>query len=227
MSTLALVLFTMLMTSMAFGQGSTVFLNEVSISVNRTVVGDDNTNDLFGCGIGLSRVVFNRRNFFLNAGLEYNFTRQRKDRTYEGRFAHAEQVTYDLHFLTVPLTVRYDMGKKVRFFIEAGGFVDFMVHSWRKGTIYLRLPGSGGQLSYDSRPFGSRAGVSDPNYGCLAGLGLRIPMAQQGYIVIKTDYRIGFNSLLHDAEIHNRYVRLSVGWNGMFRKIAPLNPDAF
>lgn len=213
----------MMSVSLSFSQGSArpVFFNEASISVNRTLVANDNTTDLFGCGIGLSRVVLNRKGFFLNAGLEYNFTRQKKDRTYEGHFAHAEDVTYDLHFLTVPLTVRYDLGRKVRFFLEAGGFLDLMLHSWRRGTWYSYLPGSGGMPEYNSRFFEGNAGVTNPNYGILAGLGIRIPVEEKGYVVVRSDYRLGFNVLSKDEDIRNRYVRLSVGWNGLFWKPRP------
>lgn len=208
---------------MSYGQGSagTVFFNEVSISVNRTVLANDNTTDLFGCGIGLTRVVFNRRGFFLVSGLEYNFTRQLKDRTYEGHFARAEDVTYSLHFLTIPLTLRYELGRRVRFFLETGGFLDLMLHSSRSGTWCSYLPVSGAPLTFDRRPFEQNAGVSNPNYGFLAGLGIRIPVEQKGYLVVKSDYRLGFNELSTDEDIHNCYVRFSVGWNGLFRNPHP------
>lgn len=106
-------------------------------------------------------------------------------------------VTYNLDNLGIPIYFRVNMGKKANFFLECGGFGEFIFSSAKEGSERL------------SRTIESMCLV---NCGISSGLGLRIPIDRYE-ILIKGDYKWGIrNTMGYHNDLYNRYWRLTVGF---------------
>lgn len=196
----------------AYGQkGETLFIfNEFSISLNRTNLSNDNTKDRFGFGIGIFRSILEHKKTNLVFGFEYNLTNQLKEITYEGRFARATNVEYEIHNVTFPINIRYNIGNKVKYFLQTGVFIDLIVSSKRKGIMHSYLPDNNNNIVFKEYLFNEKAGLTNQNYGFEIGLGLRIPIKKLE-LIIKSDYKLGLNNLSTNKNIYNRYFRLVIG----------------
>lgn len=196
----------------AYGQkDTTLFIfNELDISLNRTNLSNDNTKDRIGFGIGVFRSILEHKKTNLVFGFEYNLTNQFKEITYEGHFAHATNVEYTIHNLSIPINIRYNIGNKVKFFVQTGTFIDLIVSSKRKGTMHSYLPDQNNNIVYKEFSFNEKAGLTNYNYGFAVGLGLRIPIKKME-LIIKSDYKLGLNDLSTNDNIYNRYFRFIVG----------------
>lgn len=199
-----------LLTSYGQEDSALLFFNEFEISINRTNLANENTEDRFGFGLGVLHSMLEQKKINLIFGFEYNLTNQFKKIIYEGHYAHSTDVEYTIHNLSIPLNVRYNVGNKVKFFIQAGTFVDLIVSSKRKGIMHSYLPDQNNNIVYKEFSFHEKAGLRNLNYGFSGGIGLRIPTRKKE-LTIKTDYKIGLNNLLIMDNIYNRYLRLTVG----------------
>ncbi len=190
------------------GQTDTLnFFNEFTASLNRTLLNNDNTEDRLGFGLGIYHSFRTEKTISLTIGVEYNRTSQFKKYMYAGHFAHATDITYNLNSLSVPILGRLNIGNKTKFFVETGAFLDINMFAKSKGVLHTYLPNQSNQ----EFTFSGKADHTGLNYGFSLGIGLRIPIAKLE-LIIKPDYKIGFNSYLdYNEEIANRYVRLMIG----------------
>lgn len=195
----------------AYGQEDKTpyFFNELDISLNRTNLSNDNTKDRFGLGLGVFRIMREKKKVNVIAGLEYNLTNQFKKQVYEGHFSHATDVEYTIHNLSIPLSLRYNTGNKVKFFIQLGAFIDLIVNSRKKGIMHSYIPDNN-NIVYEEFSFSEKANLKGLNYGFSGGIGLRIPITKTE-LIIKTDYKLGLNNLSVANSLYNRYYRLIVG----------------
>ncbi len=196
----------------AYAQKDTTsfFFNEFDLTLNRTNLINDNTKDRFGFGLGAFRSMMEPKKVNLIFGVEYNLTSQLKKSIYMGHFAHATDVEYTIHNLSIPLNFRYNIGNKVKFFLQIGTFVDLIISSSRKGIMHTYLPDQNNKIVYKKFSFKEKAGLRNLNYGFSGGIGLRIPITKME-LTIKTGYNLGLNNLSVDDNVYNRYFRLTVG----------------
>lgn len=215
MKSLTITLFFLLFFSILNGQEDSIsfFLNEFEISINRTNLEDENTEDRFGFGLGAFHSMMDSKKINLIFGFEYNLTNQLKKIIYEGHFAHATNVEYMIHNLSIPLNVRYNIGNKVKFFIQSGTFVDLIVNSIKKGIMHTYLPDQNNNIVYKEFSFKEKAGLSNLNYGFIGSIGLQIPNKWKKILILKTEYKLGLNNLLimNNINFYNRYWILTVG----------------
>lgn len=173
---------------------------EISLSANRSNVADENTKDRFGGGVELLCSFFDRRRINLVAGLGYDLTGQFKKSVFfggHGPYSSYKDVTAYIHNLSIPISVRANFGKKIKFFPEIGLFPTIIVGSSQKGT--------GG----DSESTGRLIDLPrSQHFGATFGLGLKIPMNKIA-LIVKADYKWIF--AYSADEIDNRYYRLSIG----------------
>lgn len=188
------------------------FFNSLSISLNRTDVANENLENRYGYGLGVYRVMREHQRINFIFGIEFNVTRHYAETVYAGHYAHASEVEYTLHNLSIPLNVRLNFGNKIEFFIEAGTFADFVVGSRSKGTMHTYLPEKNSHVAHSESQFNGKADfTSDYNFGLSGGLGIGIPIEEEE-INIKTDYKLGLSELSDmDSSFHNRYFRLVLG----------------
>jgi hypothetical protein len=193
----------------SFGQDSTkFFFDEFKLSANRTMLSDYNTKDRYGFGIGLYHSFFQKKTSNIMFGLEYNLTRQFKKQMYEAHFANSSNVTYTINSISIPVGLRINIGKEIKYFAEIGGFVDLTISSNRKGTMTTNNP-----LDSLNRPynysFNENAKLTN-TYGVYLGLGVRIPISKYE-LIIAPDYKLGLHQLDSYYDITNSYFRINVG----------------
>lgn len=190
-------------------------INEFVFSLNRTTVADGNTKDRFGFGAGLYHAFFDKKRCNLITGLEYNRNSQLKKQinTYDAWGSKNYNVTYSINNFGIPVCFRVNIGQKVRFFVEAGAFFDFIILGREKGTneTVIYNPIDSTRQQYDG-PINNKASYNVPNFGIQGGVGLRIPV-QKHEILLKGDYKWGVRNLNdHPEYIYSRYWRLSIGF---------------
>jgi len=187
---------TILCISAQNSEQKTNFSPEVTLSLN--IFNRGLTNNL-GFGIGLCHAFFNEKRCNLIVGLEYNtlisktifFTEDMSSQIFINR-------------LGIPAYFRVNMGKKVKFFIEAGAFCDFIVFAIEK---------------QEQKDVGNKIihYFEKPDFGISGGIGLRIPI-QKYEILLKGDYKWGMKHLFHFSylSVHNQYFRFTLGFKANF-----------
>lgn len=186
---------------------SSFFFNELNISVNRTVLENDNTQGRFGFGVGLYRYWGGDSWFNMLTGISYDKTSQFKKNVYNGHFSNISDVTYNLHSLSIPLLARFNVGNSVDFFAETGLFLGLNVAANREGTFYSSVPGKEAVTITQKETIK----LSNPNGGFLLGFGSNIPIKDYAF-VIKFGYQFGIKDLGYFQEsIFTRYARVSIG----------------
>lgn len=186
------------------------FLDEFQISLNRTTLQDDNTEDRFGIGLGAYHSFLADKRINILFGLEYNRTNQFKKDMYEGHFATATNVTYNLNCVSIPVGARLHVGNKLKLFAEVGGFADLMINSQRKGTMHTYLPDENYLITYSQADFKTNAGLSN-SYGFYFGLGVRVPLSKFE-LIVKPEYKCSLNELYsYQDNIYSKYFKMNVG----------------
>ncbi len=211
MKFLTTIIILIILTIQAFGQDkASFFLDEFTLSANRTNLKDSNTEDRYGFGLGAYHSFFPGKKINLIFGLEYNRTSQFKKDMYEGHFANATGLTYHINCLSVPLGIRINIGNKIKFFIETGGYADLIVYSNRKGTLHTFSVDENNLLVDEESQINEKANLSNA-FGAYLGVGVRIPISKYE-LIIKPDYKFGINALYsYQDQIFNRYLRLAIG----------------
>lgn len=197
----------------AFGQEEKIpfFFNEFTISLNKTLPWDDNTESRYGFGVSITRVMREQKKMNFVFGFEYNLTKQLKKTTYEGHYAYATDVEYTLNNLSVPLNIRLNFGANTRFFVEAGVFADLILSSKRKGKKHIEIVEGYTVISNQVADFKGKGNLSHINYGVVGGIGVSVPF-DKFELIIKPDVRLGLHELdSFSTSFFNSYFRLSIG----------------
>jgi hypothetical protein len=152
---------------------------------NKTLLGG------YGFGIGLHNAFFNQKRCNLIIGLEYNAMLN------NDLFRYGSKSLYN--YIGIPVNVRVNLGKKVKFFVEAGAFFDPIVFE-RIIEEYITITE---KTVY----------MYKPDFGISGGVGLRIPIKKYE-ILVKSDYKWGLRSIFDRSSVafYNRYWRLAVGF---------------
>lgn len=193
------------------GQNSNqFFFDEFQISLNRTNLQNNNTEDRYGFGFGAYHSFMPNKRINLVFGLEYNRTSQFKKSMYEGHYAHTTDLTYNLNCFSVPIGFRFNIGSKTKLFLETGGFADLVINSNRTGTMHTNLPDENNQIKYTETEIDEKAKLSS-SIGLYMGIGVWIPISKFE-LIVKPDYKFAMNKLYsYQDDIFNRYFRINVG----------------
>jgi len=141
------------------------FSPEITLSFNCA-----NNSNVSGFVTGLYNVFFNQKRCNLITGVEYNVKFRNiilLENDFRGRF----------HYIGIPVNARVNFGKKVKFFIEAGGFFDPIVIEKR---IFAKheIPANKKTVF-----------IHKPDFGFSGGVGLRIPIKKHEFL-IKIDHKL-------------------------------------
>lgn len=187
-------------------------LNEFSLSVNYTTLKKTGAEDRLGLGLGVYHCFMEQRRVNIVWGLEFNYTSQFWGYVYGGHFSGDKDVKLSMGSLSAPLAARINFGKKIKFFIEPGTFLDLPICSRAKGTrITYNIDQDWHFIGLDTTEYAGK-GAGFLNYGFSLGMGLRIPVKKYE-LFIKTDYKYGFNKGNYGyEEISNCYLRLALGF---------------
>ncbi|PKP30062.1 MAG: hypothetical protein CVT99_14880 [Bacteroidetes bacterium HGW-Bacteroidetes-16] len=197
----------------SFGQQNSVQLfGEFRVSINRNGSFTPNTREKFGFGAGAYHTLKANEMIDVLFGFEYNRTSQYLESMYEGHVANSTDLTYSFHSFSIPITARTTVGRKVKFFVDAGAFVDFILAATRKGTMHTYSPDENGHFVYNEFDFSERVKVSYPIYGVSVGLGIKIPLLKHEFLV-RTESKYGINTIYNDIDsIFDRYYTLAIGY---------------
>jgi hypothetical protein len=212
MKNLILILSLAFLNTFAFGQSDSIFFfDEFSVSINRTYLEDNNTNDGIGFGSGAYHTFFSRKIVTILFGVEFNRTVHFKEYMYEGHFANATDLTYSINSLSIPLSARLNVGKRGTLFYETGFFIDMNVGARRKGTMHTYLPDENNRINYKEFEIDEKTNISGLNYGVSIGIGIKVPISRF-QLIIKPDYKFGIKALYdYQDQIYNRYFRIMLG----------------
>jgi hypothetical protein len=195
--------------------------DEFTISTNKTIVADENTKDRFGFGAGIYHVFLKQKKLNLISGVEFTNTNQFKySGTNINKYAYSRDVTYHMNTVSIPFSVRFNMGKKTRFFFETGVYLDVNITGRMTGTIFSarQVVDSTGQyhlVGYEGR-LDEHSSLKGFNGGASGGIGVSIPLSSKLDLLIKSDYRYGIRDLSdYNEDFFIRYIRAVVGikWN--------------
>ena len=146
------------------------------------------------------------------------FGYQRKGNKYTNQFWDAQgQVVDDstylvktnLDYMTVPLYLRLNLGRSNKFYIQAGGYYGYLLHSnftgLRLGEMVKKVPLADGLNKHD--------------FGIIAGGGIETPVRQGLAVVLDVKYQIGLKDLNIDPlvigsskPLKNKGLTMSMGF---------------
>ena len=204
MKNLIILTISFLLLNHLFGQKDTVFFfNEFDISLNRTNVSDNNTEDGFGFGFGAYGYFMDKKKIAVSLGLEFNKTNQLKKLVDDSHFSYSTNVNYCLNDLSIPIAVRLNFGNKTKLFVVFGPYLDISIASRKKGTRHM---------GNDITKYVDDVKEGFGNVGPYLGVGLRIPIAKHE-LVLKCDYKYGLFRTEDGYDYYsNRYYRLTIGF---------------
>ena len=197
----------------AYGQKDSIdfFFDEFNINLNITTLPSNNVNQKLGFGGGAYHSMMNQKRINLIFGFEYNLNRQFINKTYEGHYAHATDIQYSMHNLSVPFNFRYNIGRDIKIIMELGTFIDLIIASKRRGIMHTYLPNENNNIIYNEFSFSEGAKITGLNYGLSSGFGLKVPIKKRE-LITKIDYKFGLQELdSRGTYFFIRYFRLNVG----------------
>ncbi len=187
------------------------FFKEFNVSVNRTTLQNDNTEDRYGFGFGAYHSFMADKKLNLIFGFEYNRTSQFKKSMYEGRYSHFIDLTYCINCFSIPVGFRLNFGVKTKIYIETGGFADLVINANRTGTKCTYWTDENHRINYTETEIDEKTGLSN-FVGFYFGVGVRIPISKYE-LIVKPDYKIGiYTSYSYPDDIINRYFRINIGF---------------
>ena len=206
----SIILALLLIGSVLYGQStSPVFFDEFSMSLHKTNLNYGIGKESLGFGFGIYKNIFSKKTVNLVPGFEFNKSVQYIDQMSSGHYGNYTDLTVYISTLSFPVNARFNFGHKVKFFLEAGVFVDFTLGAKRKGMSHFYQPGVG-EPPEEGFPFEEKLNLEGINYGMSLGLGISVPVLKT-HLIIKPDYKFGVRALYsYQDSIYNRYFRLVV-----------------
>jgi len=185
-----------------------LFFNEITLSVNRTMIDNSNSEGKFGFGAGLYRTWMDSSWFNLVTGISYNKTSQFRNSAFIGsHFSSVSDITFNIHSVSIPVLLRFNVGQKTKLFFEIGQFLEFDIAGNSHATYTTQLPYS----ASTTITIKEKLSLTPINGGFIGGIGTNIPIGKIR-LLIKADYQFAFAGHHFGEEtILNRYVRLSIG----------------
>ena len=194
-------------TVISYGQSQRTFLfDEVSFSLNKTIISGNSLKDSYGFGLGASLLLDLDKKLKVVTGVEYNRTRQFVNLLYFTHFSSYYDVSCSVNGISVPIGIRYNLGSKSAFFIESGIFSDLILFTTEKGMLSTFLPDKPGT----NRKVTDRRGISC-SYGIYTAAGIVIPVSHFK-LLVKPEFKLGLREIYPNSdELINRYFKVNFG----------------
>jgi hypothetical protein len=141
-------------------------------------------------------------------GIDYNLNTQQKENIIESKVRFTN-LNYQLHYLTLPVGMRFLIGKKVKLIISSGVYLDILLSARYSGKKHYRNPVNNIEQSEDFSNIKLPARSLNP--GVFAGLGIVVPI-KSIQIIFFSEYRFGILTIQTDnTPFYNRFVRFGIG----------------
>lgn len=178
-------------------------VNELSASLNQSIVNRAGDYGKYGAGIGVYH-VFNDSGWIQPlVGLEYNYSSQFNAYATESHFTYAQDMTYQLHYFSIPLVCRFILGKKYKLFFDPGVYLDNDIKVRRTGFLY-------NNFELNSKKVNENVSANRV-FGFQIGLGTGITFRKKT-LFVKCDIKFPFGESAGNYEsINNFYWRISLG----------------
>jgi hypothetical protein len=189
------------------------FVDEFSVNINQSLIFQDSGEQRggFGCGFYFTSPL--EKTFQLQSGLEYNLYRTFKNHLYEGHYSSTSSNKLSAHLVTIPLNFRIMVGFKIKTFLQAGCFLDFIVLSVVKGTRTNGEIDSLGHLTYSTYTFKEHSWSNPLIPGVSLAVGNFFKMRKQ-HLGWKVEYKLGLIPFYsYQTTISNMSGRLSLIWH--------------
>jgi hypothetical protein len=184
-------------------------IDECNISMNRTLMKDVNNENRNGFGIGIYKSFRSQKPLNIKIGFEYNRIRFFEHNKFEGHLQSSTNVNYAVNSLSMPLGIRFNIGKETKFFVETGGYADLILSTKTKGTRHNILPGTT-YIGYEETSFNESTKLTN-SIGVYFGIGARIPVSKFE-LIIKPEYKFALKASESDYdEIYFRYIKIAIG----------------
>jgi hypothetical protein len=209
---LQLLLLTLLIQRPSCQDKPSQFINEYSISGDYTL--SENLGKLLepGFGFGIFHVHHFTGDIALAVGLEYNMTRFSFDDGEWDKYKHEQDLTYTLNYLSVPITLRFSIGKEFKVFAEGGAFFENYLLTTSRGTVTNYGPP--GSTEKSTSEFHELKLTNIINYGFIGCIGFQLPIGKYA-LIIKPGLTYGMKEIIvkdEDNEFYNRYAKISIAW---------------
>jgi hypothetical protein len=206
------ILFTNLGHVFGQDQKEPFFINEITVSLHRTCVQNENTMDRYGLGLGMYRVIWIKRKFNVIPGIEYNLTSQIKKFDIIRKVGYFKDVKYTIHTISLPLNFRYSFFNSVKASIEAGIFAD--INCFATMTGYKISSNNPNNPNVNTHFFKSNYHLEKKmNYGAQASIGIILPLKKY-QLFAKIGYKHGFRMIeSYTTSLFNHYFKIILGVN--------------
>lgn len=186
---------------------------ELHVSGNHPLENEPKDRTFYGGGLGVNLVFMDDRVLSFKTGLEANFFHTWNKSAYVGKMASSTNVHYNYWNLSIPALFRLNVGQKVKFFIEAGGYLGIPLAGSSTSKYYLTpmSPGVVNVPEMRKEQYEGHMSVS-----AAAALGGIFPVSQRVDLILKPEFLFRKNIRIQDSPVsdfNNRfsYFRLCFG----------------
>ena len=188
---------------------------ELHFSANHPLENASTDRTFYGGGLGANLVFMDQRPLSLKTGLEANFFHTWNRSSYSGKMSSKSNVHYHFWNISIPLMLRLHIGKKVKFFLEAGTYLGIPVagNSTFKYNSHGMYPGSAIINEVRTEKFEGYFSVSPA-----ASVGVILPVSQRLDLYLKPEFVFQKNFNVNDVygpggdfNEKFRYIRLCLG----------------
>lgn len=186
---------------------STLFIDDIRLSLNVSNSEHGEFVDQLGFGIGVYHTFMKEQSFNTQLGLQFNRSNQVINSMYETDYSQTIDVQLQLSSLSLHANGRYSLGSKTRAIVEVGIFMEYILSAHREAILLSYAPDEDPMISKLDKSFRP----NELSYGISGGIGIIFPF--QGYsIIIKPEYRIATNLQYGILDsFPNRYFRFAIG----------------
>lgn len=171
------------------------------------------TRTFYGGGFGANVVFMDERTLSIKTGFEANFFHTWNHSEYTGHMSSADSVHYRFWNLSIPLMIRLNVGKRTRFFAEAGVYLGIPIAgtSTFKYTSYGTSPQNPGYSEMKTTDFAGYFSLSPA-----VSLGGIFPVSRRVDLILKSELALQKNIGVFDGPVYDfnarfYYFRLCLG----------------
>lgn len=157
---------------------------ELHVSGNHPLESEPGDRTFYGGGWGANVLFGDAHTVSFKTGLEANFFHTWNPGAYVGKMASSTNVHYNYWNLNIPVMLRLNMGRKIRFFVEAGGYLGIPLggNSTSKFYSYPMYPGEMKEPEVRKEPYEGLFSLS-----AAAALGGIFPISRRADLILKPE----------------------------------------
>lgn len=186
---------------------------ELHFSANHPLKNVETDRTFYGGGFGANIIFMDKHTLSFKTGLETNFFHTWNKGAYVGKMASSTNVHYNYWNLFIPLILRLHVGERVKFFVEAGGYLGIPLFG-NTASKYYSYPMYQGDVSINETRVEQYEGYF--SLSPAVSLGGIFPVSQRVNLILKPEFLFQKNFNVYDGPSYDfnqkfYYVRLCLG----------------